>query len=605
MRSATTGRLSLFAWVALLGAIACSDPSDPGPGRSAVPEERPTATRRLPAGFFDLWPGGPVVLDKGRARELVASFARRQASWKAVGASGPIGPSLAVVATSFQEELFASADAADVNSGGTVAGRGVNPFPGGPSPLTWPPGSLSPISLPVSPDWVEASPTAINDGGQIAGSAVVEVSEGRFLDRAVRWDVDGSVTTLPPLPGLEDDFFAAVDIAPNGDVLGYKLNPFPPDPARVLLWQGEVPTEVGPPGIDAVPIAINAAGVILATLNFGSGPALRRTDGTWVPLQEPAGGVASFATGLSNDGTVVGGTITEGGYRIVRWAPDGTPTVLDPPSSGQSGFASAINNQGTLLLTIFDPGIAHPVAYILDGTDYSPLPSDPPAAQSATWDIELNALGDGNVAVGTWRDEFFNGYGVRWRIHFPNQAPTASAGGPYSGVEGAPVSFAGTAFDPTPTGLLTASWALGDGSSASGLTPSHAYADNGSYTAMLTVSDGEFTVTGTAQVTVANAAPVVAVPSADTATAGASYTVNASFDDAGSADGPWSYVVNWGDGGPPSQGTRTTAGPIPVSRVYKQAGSFTVQVTVRDKDGAIGSASFPLAVFKRNGRPRT
>jgi hypothetical protein len=39
--------------------------------------------------------------------------------------------------------------------------------------------------------------------------------------------------------------------------------------------------------------------------------------------------------------------------------------------------------------------------------------------------------------------------------------------------------------------------------------------------------------------------------------------------------------------------------------VYKQAGSFTVQVTARDKDGAIGSASFPLAVFKRNGRPRT
>jgi hypothetical protein len=63
-------------------------------------------------------------------------------------------------------------------------------------------------------------------------------------------------------------------------------------------------------------------------------------------------------------------------------------------------------------------------------------------------------------------------------------------------------------------------------------------------------------------------------------------------------------VVNWGDGGATTQGTRSAAGAIPGSRTYKQAGTVTIRVTVRDKDGATGSASFPLVVLKRNGRPR-
>jgi hypothetical protein len=543
-----------------------------------------------------------VALDRGGARKLVAALARERAS--AVVRPGGLAPSLAVVESSFQEELSLSSAATDVNAGGVTVGRGVAPSPDFPPPLTWPTGSLSPMFLTMDPDWVDGQPAAISDGGQIAGTVQVEVSEGSFRSRAVRWAAGGAGTALPPPAGLEDDFFGAVDIAPNGDVLGYKLAPFPPAVATALLWRGSVPSDVGVAGLNTVPIAINAAGVILATVDFGGGPAVRRTDGTWVPLPVPEGWAATFATDLGSDGTVVGGTIFQGGYRIVRWAPDGTPALLDPPGQGQTGFASAINMQGTLLLTIFDPGVAHPVAYLLNQGDYSPLPSDPPAAESATWDLTLEALSDGNVAVGTWHDEFSNGYGARWTIHFANEAPTASAGGSYSGVEGSPIAFAGSAFDPTPTGTLSAGWSLGDGGSASGLTPTYAYGDNGSYTATLTVSDGEFSVQRTAQVTVTNATPVISVPAADTATAGESYALAAGFTDPGLADGPWAYVVNWGDGGATTQGTRSAAGAIPASRTYKQAGSFTIRVTVRDKDGATGSASFPLVVLKRNGRPR-
>jgi PKD domain len=603
MRAAPSGRLSLFASVALLGATACSDPSEPVATRATETRDHAGAIRRLPTGFFELWPGGPVVRDQGRARELVASFARRQLSQRAKAAGRTLAPAFAVVQSSAQEQLVASAEAVDVNRSGTTVGRGVSPFPSAPSPLIWAPGTSSPTDLPVSPDWVEARPTAINDGGQIAGEAQIEVSPGAFVGRAIRWDAGGGLTTLPPLQGLEHDYFVAVDIAPNGDVLGYKLNPFPPNPARVVLWQGEVPTEVGPPGVDAVPIAVNASGVILAMLDFGSGPAIRRTDGTWVSLLAPFEDGNLFATDLANDGTVVGGIFTDAGYQIVRWAPDGTPSVLPPPNPDQSGYASAINNQGTILLTIFDPGIAHPVPYVLDEGDYSPLAAELPAAESASWDLELHAISDGNVAVGTWRDEFSNGYGVRWSISFPNEPPVGLAGGPYSSVEGTSIGFAGSAFDPTPTGSLSATWTFGDGGSASGLTPSHAYADNGNYTATLSVTDGEFTVTTTTLVSVTNAAPVITVPSAETATAGVSYTLSAGFADAGAADGPWSYVVDWGDGAT-TQATQATSGPIFASRLYKQAGNFTIQVTVRDKDGAIGSANYPVSVLKRNGRPR-
>jgi hypothetical protein len=83
-------------------------------------------------------------------------------------------------------------------------------------------------------------------------------------------------------------------------------------------------------------------------------------------------------------------------------------------------------------------------------------------------------------------------------------APVANAGGPYSGSRGVPLTFHGSA-STAPTGqTITAyNWNFGDGTSGTGASPVHAYANVGTYNVSLTVTDTAGltnTVTTTAQI---------------------------------------------------------------------------------------------------------
>jgi len=73
-----------------------------------------------------------------------------------------------------------------------------------------------------------------------------------------------------------------------------------------------------------------------------------------------------------------------------------------------------------------------------------------------------------------------------------NRAPTADAGGPYTGETGAIVNFDGTASSDPDGDALMYLWDFGDGTLADGATPTHAYSAAGSYTITLVVNDGEF-----------------------------------------------------------------------------------------------------------------
>jgi chitodextrinase len=82
-----------------------------------------------------------------------------------------------------------------------------------------------------------------------------------------------------------------------------------------------------------------------------------------------------------------------------------------------------------------------------------------------------------------------------------NAAPTANAGGPYTGLAGASIAFDGRGSRDSNGTIASYRWEWGDGTSAgSGATPTHTYATAGTYSVRLTVTDDAGT-TGTATTT--------------------------------------------------------------------------------------------------------
>jgi PKD repeat protein len=191
------------------------------------------------------------------------------------------------------------------------------------------------------------------------------------------------------------------------------------------------------------------------------------------------------------------------------------------------------------------------------------------------------------IAGKTFRD---SGTGpCRGPIPGVNQPPVANPGGPYAS-EGT-VSFNGAgSSDPDANVPLTYAWDFGDGSTGTGVSPSHTYAADGPYTVSLTVTDAKG-LAGTAVTTTAtigNLPPVVNAGVDVIVTPAQMYPLNATWSDPGAGDAPWTYTINWGDGASES-GTKTDQSAITGSHGYGTPGTYTVHVTVTDKDGGVGS----------------
>jgi PKD repeat protein len=182
-----------------------------------------------------------------------------------------------------------------------------------------------------------------------------------------------------------------------------------------------------------------------------------------------------------------------------------------------------------------------------------------------------------------------------------NRPPTSAPGGPYTGSEGTALAFSGTGSFDLDGDALTFAWNFGDGTTATGASPTHTYADNGTYTATLTVSDGNGgSDSKSAAVTIGNVAPTVtsfSVPAQAqliNGAASAQVTAIAYTDPAGAVDAPFTTSIDCGN--------QTIASPTGVC-AYAAVGTYTISVRVTDKDGdtsAPKTASVVVA-FQFNG----
>lgn len=164
--------------------------------------------------------------------------------------------------------------------------------------------------------------------------------------------------------------------------------------------------------------------------------------------------------------------------------------------------------------------------------------------------------------------------------------------GPFT--EGSPNTFAATADDNCGGEALDYDWEFSDNGVAFGQTTTHAFNDNGDYTAHLTVTDAagnealhDFDVTP-----VTNLPPNVVAPPDASAYWGVPIQFHASAVDPGSADqATLAFSWDFDDG--------SAAAGADVSHAFAMPGTYAVEVTATDKDGGADSATTSVTIAKR------
>ena len=169
----------------------------------------------------------------------------------------------------------------------------------------------------------------------------------------------------------------------------------------------------------------------------------------------------------------------------------------------------------------------------------------------------------------------------------PPQPPTANAGGVYVVTPGTAVNFSSAGSTDPQGEVLTFAWVFGDGTTGTGATVSHLYAQPGQYNATLTVTDTSgLSTTATALVHVGEY-PVANLGGPYTVSVGVPVTFNggASSDPLGE---PLTYAWTFGDG--------STGSGVTVQHTYEVAGSYTLTLKVTNTAGFANSASTTFTV---------
>jgi PKD repeat protein len=157
-----------------------------------------------------------------------------------------------------------------------------------------------------------------------------------------------------------------------------------------------------------------------------------------------------------------------------------------------------------------------------------------------------------------------------------NQPPVSDPNGPYTGTEGAAMTFSGSgSYDPDGS-IISFAWDFGDGNTGTGESPAYTYAQNGTYNVTLVVTDNEgATDTNTTTATIADTEPTAdfsATPAGGLKPLTVDFTDNST-----SYDGITVWDWDFGDG--------DNSGEQSPTHVYTTEGIYTVSLTVYEADG--------------------
>jgi PKD repeat protein len=245
-------------------------------------------------------------------------------------------------------------------------------------------------------------------------------------------------------------------------------------------------------------------------------------------------------------------------------------------------------------------------AYVGEPISFNASDSYDPDGSIASyfWDF-----GDGSNATGATVDHVYETNGtftVTLNVTDDDGASNSSASIKTILINEVPVAFFATrvvhtgevvTFDASgsydPDGSIASYfWDFGDGSNATGATVDHVYADDGSYTVTLTITDDDGAAASlSAVLTVLNTPPLAVFT--DNATMPLTREV-IQFNASGSSDPDGSvrsYVWDFGDG-------RKASG-VAASHAYWDDGNYTVALTVTDDDGAAGLKTIVKTVLNR------
>ena len=255
-------------------------------------------------------------------------------------------------------------------------------------------------------------------------------------------------------------------------------------------------TQLDPPPASNQPPVANAGGPYSAAVG-----APVTLDGS--ASRDPDGSIASYAWNFGNGTTGSGAApsatyATAGTFTVTLTVTDNrgatsqastTVTVTtntQPPVANSGGPYS-----GTVNVPINFNGAASRdpdgsvVSYLWnfgDGTTASGVTAVHAYAAAGSYTVRLTVTdNDGLTNSASTTAQVSDGTGL--------QPPVANAGGPYQGTTASPVAFDGSASSDPDGRIVSYDWTFGDGGTASGAKPTHAYGTAGTYTVTLAVTD--------------------------------------------------------------------------------------------------------------------